>query len=127
MDSKNLVKRLGHTSDILEVLKVLIEIRTAAARSTTSITRQPPRAFGRRNGRERFPHRPRARRARGQRAPVAGRAEGLTPQDLINAKPVAAAIKEFFGSSQLSQFMDQKQPAQRSHDKRRVPHWARAA
>ncbi len=36
--------------------------------------------------------------------------DNLSPQDLINAKPVAAAIKEFFGSSQLSQFMDQKQP-----------------
>src|SRR5690606_15892588 len=32
--------------------------------------------------------------------------EGLMPQDLINAKPVEAAVKEFFGSSQLSQFMD---------------------
>jgi DNA-directed RNA polymerase subunit beta len=37
-------------------------------------------------------------------------AENLTPQDLINAKPVGAAIKEFFGSSQLSQFMDQNNP-----------------
>src|SRR5690606_14263245 len=36
--------------------------------------------------------------------------EGLMPQDLINAKPVAAAVKEFFGSSQLSQFMDQNNP-----------------
>ncbi len=36
--------------------------------------------------------------------------EGWTPKDLINAKPVAAAIKEFFGSSQLSQFMDQNNP-----------------
>jgi len=36
--------------------------------------------------------------------------EGLMPQQLINAKPVAAAIKEFFGSSQLSQFMDQNNP-----------------
>jgi DNA-directed RNA polymerase subunit beta len=32
--------------------------------------------------------------------------EGLMPQEMINAKPVAAAVKEFFGSSQLSQFMD---------------------
>ena len=32
------------------------------------------------------------------------------PQDMINAKPVAAAVKEFFGSSQLSQFMDQNNP-----------------
>src|SRR3546814_10647502 len=37
-------------------------------------------------------------------------AENLTPQDLINAKPVSAAIKEFFGSSQLSQFMHQNNP-----------------
>ncbi|MBT8114515.1 MAG: hypothetical protein KJP04_04000, partial [Arenicella sp.] len=37
-------------------------------------------------------------------------AEGLTPQDLINAKPVSAVVKEFFGSSQLSQFMDQTNP-----------------
>jgi DNA-directed RNA polymerase subunit beta len=36
--------------------------------------------------------------------------ENLTPQDLINAKPVSAVIKEFFGSSQLSQFMDQTNP-----------------
>ena len=37
-------------------------------------------------------------------------ADELGPQDLINAKPVTAAIKEFFGSSQLSQFMDQNNP-----------------
>ena len=46
--------------------------------------------------------------------------EGLMPQDLINAKPVAAAIKEFFGSSQLSQFMDQNNPLSEITHKRRV-------
>ncbi len=46
--------------------------------------------------------------------------EQLTPQDLINAKPVAAAIKEFFGSSQLSQFMDQNNPLSEVTHKRRV-------
>ena len=46
--------------------------------------------------------------------------EGLMPQDLINAKPVAAAVKEFFGSSQLSQFMDQNNPLSESTHKRRV-------
>ena len=46
--------------------------------------------------------------------------EGLMPQDLINAKPVAAAIKEFFGSSQLSQFMDQNNPLSEVTHKRRV-------
>ncbi len=37
--------------------------------------------------------------------------EAITPQTLINIRPVVAAIKEFFGTSQLSQFMDQTQPA----------------
>ncbi|AKX47094.1 DNA-directed RNA polymerase subunit beta [Thiopseudomonas alkaliphila] len=46
--------------------------------------------------------------------------EGLMPQDLINAKPVAAAVKEFFGSSQLSQFMDQNNPLSEITHKRRV-------
>ena len=46
--------------------------------------------------------------------------EGLMPQDLINAKPVSAAIKEFFGSSQLSQFMDQVNPLSEVTHKRRV-------
>ncbi|MEG1849028.1 MAG: DNA-directed RNA polymerase subunit beta, partial [Oscillospiraceae bacterium] len=46
--------------------------------------------------------------------------EGLTPQELINAKPVAAAIKEFFGSSPLSQFMDQTNPLAELTHKRRL-------
>ncbi|MEO5342579.1 MAG: DNA-directed RNA polymerase subunit beta [Gammaproteobacteria bacterium SHHR-1] len=46
--------------------------------------------------------------------------EGLMPQELINAKPVSAAIKEFFGSSQLSQFMDQNNPLSEITHKRRV-------
>ncbi|EKD74947.1 MAG: hypothetical protein ACD_44C00288G0007 [uncultured bacterium] len=46
--------------------------------------------------------------------------ENLMPQDLINAKPVSAAVKEFFGSSQLSQFMDQNNPLSEITHKRRV-------
>ncbi|MDR2637907.1 MAG: DNA-directed RNA polymerase subunit beta, partial [Zoogloeaceae bacterium] len=46
--------------------------------------------------------------------------ENLMPQDLINAKPISAAIKEFFGSSQLSQFMDQTNPLSEITHKRRV-------
>ena len=46
--------------------------------------------------------------------------EGLMPQELINAKPVSAVIKEFFGSSQLSQFMDQTNPLSEITHKRRV-------
>ncbi|MFQ5544927.1 MAG: DNA-directed RNA polymerase subunit beta, partial [Acidiferrobacterales bacterium] len=45
---------------------------------------------------------------------------GLMPQELINAKPVSAVIKEFFGSSQLSQFMDQTNPLSEVTHKRRV-------
>ncbi|MCF7988289.1 MAG: DNA-directed RNA polymerase subunit beta [Methylovulum sp.] len=46
--------------------------------------------------------------------------EGLVPQEIINAKPVSAAVKEFFGSSQLSQFMDQNNPLSQVTHKRRV-------
>ena len=46
--------------------------------------------------------------------------ENLMPTDLINAKPVSAAIKEFFGASQLSQFMDQTNPLSEITHKRRV-------
>ncbi|GAB6139417.1 DNA-directed RNA polymerase subunit beta [Methylosoma difficile] len=46
--------------------------------------------------------------------------EGLMPQEIINAKPVSAAVKEFFGSSQLSQFMDQNNPLSQVTHKRRV-------
>ncbi len=46
--------------------------------------------------------------------------EGLMPQEMINAKPVAAAVKEFFGSSQLSQFMDQNNPLSEVTHKRRI-------
>ena len=46
--------------------------------------------------------------------------ENLMPHDLINSKPISAAIKEFFGSSQLSQFMDQTNPLSEITHKRRV-------
>ena len=47
-------------------------------------------------------------------------ADNLKPQDIINAKPVSGAIKEFFGSSQLSQFMDQNNPLSEVTHKRRI-------
>jgi DNA-directed RNA polymerase subunit beta len=46
--------------------------------------------------------------------------DNLMPQDLINSKPISAAIKEFFGSSQLSQFMDQNNPLSEVTHKRRI-------
>jgi DNA-directed RNA polymerase subunit beta len=120
-ESKSLVKRLGHTSDILDVLKVLIEIRNGRGtvddidhlgnRRVRSVGEMAENVF--RIGLVRV------ERAVKERLSLA-EAEGLTPQDLINAKPVAAAIKEFFGSSQLSQFMDQNNPLSEVTHKRRV-------
>ena len=46
--------------------------------------------------------------------------EGLMPQEIVNAKPVSAVVKEFFGSSQLSQFMDQNNPLSEITHKRRI-------
>src|SRR5215475_8189022 len=120
-DSKSLVKKLGSTSDILDVLKALIEIRNGRGtvddidhlgnRRVRSVGEMAENVF--RIGLVRV------ERAVKERLSLA-EAEGLTPQDLINAKPVAAAIKEFFGSSQLSQFMDQNNPLSEVTHKRRV-------
>lgn len=49
-----------------------------------------------------------------------GDLDTLMPQDMINAKPISAAVKEFFGSSQLSQFMDQNNPLSEITHKRRI-------
>ena len=62
----------------------------------------------------------RMERAIRERMSSANEIETLMPQDLINAKPAAAAIREFFGSSQLSQFMDQTNPLSEITHKRRV-------
>src|SRR5690606_6143844 len=97
--------------DILAVLEVLIDIRNGKGtvddidhlgnRRVRSVGEMAENTF--RVGLVRV------ERAVRERLSLA-EADGLTPQDLINAKPVAAAIKEFFGSSQLSQFMDQNNP-----------------
>ncbi|WP_265103229.1 hypothetical protein [Klebsiella pneumoniae] len=56
---------------------------------------------------ETVPRWPGTCRACGERASVSWRSGYPDAQDMINAKPISAAVKEFFGSSQLSQFMDQ--------------------
>jgi DNA-directed RNA polymerase subunit beta len=119
--SKSLVREFGEGSDILDVLKVLIEIRNGRGtvddidhlgnRRVRSVGEMAENVF--RIGLVRV------ERAVKERLSLA-EAEGLTPQDLINAKPVAAAVKEFFGSSQLSQFMDQNNPLSEVTHKRRV-------
>ena len=119
--SKNLVKANGETSDILDVIKTLTEIRNGRGtvddidhlgnRRVRSVGEMAENVF--RVGLVRV------ERAVKERLSLA-ESEGLTPQELINAKPVAAAIKEFFGSSQLSQFMDQNNPLSEVTHKRRV-------
>ncbi len=108
-------------SDILDVIRVLCEIRNGRGvvddidhlgnRRVRSVGEMAENVF--RVGLVRV------ERAVKERLTMA-ESEGLTPQELINAKPVAAAIKEFFGSSQLSQFMDQNNPLSEVTHKRRV-------
>ena len=107
--------------DIVDVITMLIEIRNGRGqtddidhlgnRRVRSVGEMAENAF--RIGLVRV------ERAVRERLAIA-EAEGLMPQDLINAKPVAAAMKEFFGSSQLSQFMDQNNPLSEVTHKRRV-------
>ena len=120
-ESKRLVAANGKNSDILDVIKVLCEIRNGRGvvddidhlgnRRVRSVGEMTENVF--RVGLVRV------ERAVKERLSIA-ESEGLTPQELINAKPVAAAIKEFFGSSQLSQFMDQNNPLSEVTHKRRV-------
>jgi len=120
-ESVRLRKECGQGSDILDVMKVLCEIRNGRGvvddidhlgnRRVRSVGEMAENVF--RVGLVRV------ERAVKERLSMA-EADGLSPQDLINAKPVAAAIKEFFGSSQLSQFMDQNNPLSEVTHKRRV-------
>ncbi len=107
--------------DILDVMKVLIDIRNGNGivddidhlgnRRVRCVGEMAENAF--RVGLVRV------ERAVKERLTLA-ESEGLMPQEMINAKPVAAAIKEFFGSSQLSQFMDQNNPLSEITHKRRI-------
>jgi len=107
--------------DIIDVLQVLIDIRNGNGtvddidhlgnRRVRSVGEMAENAF--RVGLVRV------ERAVKERLTIA-ETEPLMPQEMINAKPVAAAVKEFFGSSQLSQFMDQNNPLSEVTHKRRV-------
>lgn len=108
-------------NDILDVLKKLIDIRDGrddvddidhlGNRRVRSVGEMAENAF--RVGLVRV------ERAVKERLTMA-ESEGLMPQELVNSKPVSAAIKEFFGSSQLSQFMDQNNPLSEVTHKRRI-------
>ena len=120
-ESKRLCEQYGDMSDIVDVLRTLVEIRNGHGyvddidhlgnRRIRCVGEMAENVF--RIGLVRV------ERAVKERLSLA-ESEGLMPQELINAKPVAAAIKEFFGSSQLSQFMDQNNPLSEITHKRRV-------
>ena len=110
----------GH-SDIVDVMKQIIAIRNGEdiTDDIDHLGNRRIRAVGEMTENVFRTGLVRVERAVRERLALA-EAENLTPQDLINAKPVGAAIKEFFGSSQLSQFMDQNNPLSEITHKRRV-------
>ncbi|MBT00643.1 MAG: DNA-directed RNA polymerase subunit beta [Oceanospirillaceae bacterium] len=107
--------------DILDVMKTLIEIRNGkgVVDDIDHLGNRRIRSVGEMAENQFRVGLVRVERAVRERLSMA-EADNLMPQDLINAKPVAAAIKEFFGSSQLSQFMDQNNPLSEITHKRRV-------
>jgi DNA-directed RNA polymerase subunit beta len=119
--AKATYEQLGEGSDIIDVLRTLIEIRSGKGviddidhlgnRRVRSVGEMAENAF--RIGLVRVERAVKERLTQAE-------TENLMPQDMINAKPVAAAVKEFFGSSQLSQFMDQNNPLSEVTHKRRV-------
>ncbi|WP_396588521.1 DNA-directed RNA polymerase subunit beta [Bermanella sp. R86510] len=108
-------------SDIIDVLKELINIRNGKGEvdDIDHLGNRRIRSVGEMAENQFRVGLVRVERAVRERLSMA-ESEGLMPQDLINAKPVAAAIKEFFGSSQLSQFMDQNNPLSEVTHKRRI-------
>jgi len=107
--------------DIVDVLKTLIDIRNGkgSVDDIDHLGNRRVRSVGEMAENQFRVGLIRVERAVKERLSLA-ESEGLMPQDMINAKPVAAAIKEFFGSSQLSQFMDQNNPLSEVTHKRRV-------
>src|SRR5690625_5250807 len=107
--------------DIVDVLKMLVEIRNGKGMvdDIDHLGNRRVRSVGEMAENQFRVGLVRVERAVKERLSMA-ESEGLMPQDLINAKPVAAAVKEFFGSSQLSQFMDQNNPLSEVTHKRRV-------
>jgi DNA-directed RNA polymerase subunit beta len=119
--AKQLVAEYAEASDIVDALRVLIELRNG--RGTVDdidhLGNRRIRCVGEMAENQFRVGLVRVERAVKERLSLA-ESEGLMPQELINAKPVSAAIKEFFGSSQLSQFMDQNNPLSEVTHKRRV-------
>ncbi len=114
-------ERVLSTSDIIKVMRYLIKIRNGKSsvddidhlgnRRIRSVGEQTANHF--RVGLLRIEKAVKERFNKGE-------LDAIMPEDLINAKPVSAAVKEFFSSSQLSQFMDQNNPLSEVSHKRRI-------
>jgi DNA-directed RNA polymerase subunit beta len=120
-EARELHEEFGEASDISDVMKTLIHIRNGkgSVDDIDHLGNRRIRSVGEMAENQFRVGLVRVERAVKERLGVA-ESEGLMPQDLVNAKPVAAAMKEFFGSSQLSQFMDQNNPLSEITHKRRV-------
>jgi len=107
--------------DIVDALKVLVNIRDGQGNvdDIDHLGNRRIRSVGEMTENQFRVGLIRVERAVKERLSIA-EAENLMPQDLINAKPISAAVKEFFGSGQLSQFMDQNNPLSEVTHKRRV-------
>ncbi|MFA5522635.1 MAG: DNA-directed RNA polymerase subunit beta [Castellaniella sp.] len=107
--------------DILESIKVLVELRNGRGNidDIDHLGNRRVRCVGELAENQFRAGLVRVERAVRERLSQA-ESENLMPHDLINSKPISAAVKEFFGSSQLSQFMDQTNPLSEITHKRRV-------
>jgi DNA-directed RNA polymerase subunit beta len=107
--------------DILDVLRTLIDIRNSVGvvDDIDHLGNRRIRSVGEMTENQFRIGLVRVERAVKERLSVA-EIESVVPQELINAKPVSASIREFFGSSQLSQFMDQNNPLSEVTHKRRI-------
>ena len=119
--SKSLTAELGEGSDIVAVLKTIVDIKNGIGMvdDIDHLGNRRIRSVGEMAENQFRIGLVRVERAVKERLSLA-EIEDLMPQELINAKPVSAVVKEFFGSSQLSQFMDQNNPLSEVTHKRRV-------
>jgi len=107
--------------DIVEVIKILVELRNGRGDidDIDHLGNRRVRSVGELAENQFRAGLVRVERAVKERLSQA-ESDNLMPHDLINAKPISAAVREFFGSSQLSQFMDQTNPLSEITHKRRV-------
>ncbi len=120
-DNSHADSSILHTDDIIRVIKMLIDIRNGRGTvdDVDNLGNRRVRSVGEMAENQFRVGLVRVERAVRDRLSLAD-SEGLMPQDIINAKPIAGAIREFFGKHQLSQIMDHNNPLSEVTNKRRV-------